>query len=59
MSKPTYGLNIPGYSSPSLAQQARFKRLHPNEWADHIEQKHREHSERSRHYEEYLKKYRS
>jgi hypothetical protein len=46
MSHPTYGLHIPGYSSPSPAQTARFKRLYPDVYADHIAEKHKEHSER-------------
>lgn len=46
MATPTYGLHIPGYSSPSPAQTKRFKRLYPDIYADYIEQKHKEHKER-------------
>ena len=37
MSKPTWGLYIPGYSYPSVAQQRYFKKLYPEvvAWHNH------------------------
>jgi hypothetical protein len=50
MSRQTWGLNIVGYSSPSVAQQRLYKQRFPDEWADAVEQKHKEHSERMQAY---------
>jgi hypothetical protein len=35
MAKQTWGLQIPGYSSPSVAQQKRFAKMYPEELAWH------------------------
>lgn len=49
MSKPTWGLHIPGYSSPSVAQERAFARMYPNEVAWHrMEREEREREERER-----------
>lgn len=49
MSKPTWGLRIPGYSSPSVAQERAFAQMYPNEAAWHrMEVEQREREERKR-----------
>lgn len=45
MSKPTWGLHIPGYSSPSAAQKRAFAKMYPDVVAWHrmdMEQRERE-----------------
>lgn len=47
MSKPTWGLHIPGYSSPSTAQKRAFAKMHPDVVAWHrIDMDQRERDER-------------
>lgn len=44
--KPTWGLRIPGYSSPSPAQARRFKQLYPEDVAWHEMEKANQERER-------------
>ena len=49
MTRQTWGLHIPGYSSPSPAQERLFAKMYPNEVAWHrMEMEQREREERQR-----------
>lgn len=59
MTKQTWGLHIPGYSRPSLAQERLFAKMYPNELARHREEmEQREREERQRG-EEVRRRYRA
>jgi hypothetical protein len=49
----TYGLRIPGYSYPSSAQEKYYKKHRPQEYADHVEKMHQDHSDNMAHYKKY------
>lgn len=38
----SYGLDIAGFSYPSVAQSERYKRENYSEWADNVEANHRQ-----------------